>query len=429
MYPWCQRYNPSVHALREQQRIGCRRLRFAPQLERPFRSDLFVKARSARLGLLILLTGLHLITPLYYVRLLDVPQAFVASAYAWQYGLQLPAILAALAAVWLRPSSRANTGLCIFAFLAVVAGMLGQRTMGMAYDFHVPVEFAAIAVAGFMICVRIVFWRALPWAVLAGLAILANELLLVPDSPSATYHTLCALILVAIALFWGYSIELAERDTWLKTRLLDHMARHDGLTGLLNRVALDQVLQIAFDKRIGTPRHITLAMVDIDHFKAYNDSYGHAAGDEAIARVARLCEAAIHPHCGTCARYGGEELILLWLGSGYARACERAQGLQAQLESLHIAHAGSPIGDRLTLSIGLFHIPAERVGAFAQEAADAGKSAGASVIENADRLLYEAKNAGRNRIIAEQCAQLAVRPATTPTHHAERCGQPETETA
>lgn len=398
---WCQRYNPTAGELHRQQTAGCRRLRFDQRLERLFRSDLFANARSTRLSLLIILTVIHLATPLYYVPLLEVPDRFIASAYAWQFGLQLPAIIIALFVVWLRPASRLNTPLCLFAFLAVVIGVLGQRAMGMAHDFHVPVEFAAIAIAGFMIGVRIVFWRALPWAIVAALAIMANEWLFVPASPPATYHALCALILVGVALFWGYSIELAERDTWLKTHLLDHLAKHDGLTGLLNRMALDRALQITFDHSAGAPRNVTLAMVDIDYFKAYNDNYGHAHGDKVIAQVARLCEAAIRPQCGACARYGGEELILLWLGGSYDHACERVRQMQEQLAECNIAHVGSPIADRLTVSIGLFHIEADQVESFARAGDVALRSPGARLIDIADRLLYKAKHDGRNRMIAD----------------------------
>jgi|AntDeeMinimDraft_5_1070356.scaffolds.fasta_scaffold04472_1 diguanylate cyclase (GGDEF)-like protein len=420
----CQPYEPTAQALQRQQAAGCRCLRFEKQLERLFQADLFAGARSTRLSLLIVLAALHLATPLYYVPLLSVPETFIAGAYAWQYGHQLPAILVALMAVWLWPAPRLNTGLCIFAFCAIVIGVLGQRAMGMTHDFHVPVEFAAIAIAGFMIGIRVVFCRALPWAIAAALAILASEWLFVPDSPAATYHALCALVLVGIALFWGYSIGLAERDTRLKTRLLDHLARHDSLTGLLNRMALDQALRSAFDYSAGASRSVTLTMVDIDYFKAYNDHYGHARGDDVIAQVACLCEAAIRPSRDICARYGGEEIVMLWVDRTFDEACAQTYRLQQQLALCDIAHVGSPIAQRLTLSIGLFHVTPDQIECFARADHTAAKSPGARLIEIADRLLYRAKNDGRNRVVADHGPHLHELPTHASPPPATRPNRP-----
>jgi len=163
---------------------------------------------------------------------------------------------------------------------------------------------------------------------------------------------------------------------------LREQANRDPLTGLYNRRYLDATLEreMARSKREGLP--LSLMLIDIDHFKQVNDTYGHQAGDEVLKRLAGiLCENARSEDIAC--RYGGEEFLLLQPKMPLAMARERAEQWRAAFAAMTV-----PFGDlriQTTLSIGVAAYPGH------------GKSAD-ELIECADRALYLAKSAGRNRV-------------------------------
>ncbi len=167
---------------------------------------------------------------------------------------------------------------------------------------------------------------------------------------------------------------------------LEQMAKVDGLTNIPNRRRFDEVFTEEWKrcKRSGAP--LAVAMIDIDFFKQYNDTYGHDAGDDCLKRVARALAGAGKRPGDFMARYGGEEFVALLPGSDAGEAFFVAQRIKAGILSLAIEHSGSKICDRLTVSIGLASVvPVE--GAEPE-----------SVMKRADQMLYKAKKNGRNRI-------------------------------
>lgn len=182
--------------------------------------------------------------------------------------------------------------------------------------------------------------------------------------------------------------EIAELQT-----LLSEQASHDPLTGLYNRRYLDATLEreVARCKREGQP--LSLLMIDIDHFKKYNDRYGHQAGDETLKCVARALQRSAKRASDLPARYGGEEFALVLADTDAAAARQLAEALRRDVEALAIAHEQSSCG-QVTISIGL--------------AATAGDSCRdvASLLRAADDALYHAKWGGRNRVQAAPPAPL-----------------------
>ncbi len=183
-------------------------------------------------------------------------------------------------------------------------------------------------------------------------------------------------------------------------RELIRLTRTDPLTGLANRRYFDDAkrLEERRARRQGTP--ISLVMIDVDHFKAYNDRYGHAAGDRCLVRLAQL----MREHCrraGELAvRLGGEEFALLLPGQGRLAAIELAQKLRQSLYEANLLHEGSPIG-RVSVSIGCAtwepgcDLPLD------EKLFD-------RLLSLADRRLYQAKHHGRNRVVAEDRDSLGV---------------------
>ncbi|MET0808758.1 MAG: diguanylate cyclase, partial [Pseudoxanthomonas sp.] len=160
----------------------------------------------------------------------------------------------------------------------------------------------------------------------------------------------------------------------------------DGLTGIYNRRFFDAQLDIQW--KIACRNVVTLALVivDIDHFKAFNDIHGHQAGDMALRAVAQSLDLSFTRSSDFVARYGGEEFAILSTGMSNPQAKLFATALCERVRALHIAHAGSPTG-YLTISAGY------AVHTFAQ-AEPAGQ-----LVKMADEALYLAKEQGRDRCV------------------------------
>ena len=180
----------------------------------------------------------------------------------------------------------------------------------------------------------------------------------------------------------------------LRDRLL---ANTDGLTELANRHRFDEALADAWTQRLRTEDDFALLLIDVDHFKAYNDTYGHIAGDDCLRQVARSIQRALERDGDLAARYGGEEFACILPGTDEAGAQRVAERIRAELAGLALPHEGSSAGPRVTVSIGIVAVPP----GCPAEIKD--------VLRAADALLYQAKAAGRDRV----CARTLEAPART----------------
>ena len=176
---------------------------------------------------------------------------------------------------------------------------------------------------------------------------------------------------------------------------LDTLAHKDGLTGLHNRRYFDEqfALEVARHRRQGAA--LGVALVDIDHFKLYNDHYGHQMGDECLRAVAQALAQSTRRPGELVARYGGEEFVVLLPNSCEEDVLRYGDWVCRHVAALQLAHAASPVAPQVTISVGLCSLAP-----FAEDGA-------AGLLEAADRALYDAKHAGRNR------ASLGGAPAAT----------------
>lgn len=182
--------------------------------------------------------------------------------------------------------------------------------------------------------------------------------------------------------------ELLERSAQLEVAntALEEMATIDSITGLANRRRFDVFIQQEWQRARRTHHPLSLLMIDIDHFKGFNDRYGHPRGDECIQEVAGVLRAAAHRPADLACRYGGEEFTLVLAETDAAGAVAVAEAIRHAVEALQITNAGAPLGV-ITVSIGV----ATRSGDEYSRAAE--------LIAACDRALYDAKKAGRNRTI------------------------------
>jgi diguanylate cyclase (GGDEF)-like protein len=180
---------------------------------------------------------------------------------------------------------------------------------------------------------------------------------------------------------------------------LQRLSRTDGLTGIANRRELDlQITSVwAFSMREGAD--VALLMIDVDHFKLYNDRYGHLAGDNCLRAIASCLKTSLERGTDLAARYGGEEFAALLPGTTEEGARDVAERLRQEVMSAGLPHTTSPFG-QITVSIGIASIvPVRGIDP-------------AALITLADRALYDAKTAGRNQV---RCAvkRLTMIPSRT----------------
>ena len=169
-------------------------------------------------------------------------------------------------------------------------------------------------------------------------------------------------------------------------KLLETLAGKDGLTEIDNRRRFDDVLEKEWRRTQRNNLPLSLAMVDVDYFKPFNDNYGHARGDQVLKSVARALTWALHRPADLAARYGGEEFVLLFPDTDAEGAKALAEHVRNSVATLAIPHEFSQTAPHVTVSIGGATAPLDSTDPSA-------------LIEAADQMLYEAKQRGRNRVV------------------------------
>jgi len=171
-------------------------------------------------------------------------------------------------------------------------------------------------------------------------------------------------------------------------RLLEQMSLADDLTGLANRRRFDAALDAEWRRARRQETPLAVVALDVDHFKASNDRYGHAAGDAALREVGRVLAGSCRRAGELAARYGGEEFMLLLPATDLGSATELAELVRREVRALAIEHRGGGMSGVLTLSAG--------VSATVPPTDDGSRA----LVAAADAALYAAKGAGRNRVVA-----------------------------
>lgn len=203
------------------------------------------------------------------------------------------------------------------------------------------------------------------------------------------YNTTVLLFSNGLGATACYSLERLRRRAFLETLLLSEMANRDGLTGIYNRRAFDENLNRLWQEAVREQRPLALLLVDIDHFKAYNDYYGHQAGDQCLQQVAHILMHVCRRPLDFTARYGGEEFAIVLYDARREYVEELAANIQSELRQLGLNHPASPVAQLLTLSIGaVYVVPDAQRTLF-------------GFVQLADEALYAAKDAGRDRIIVK----------------------------
>jgi diguanylate cyclase (GGDEF)-like protein len=187
-----------------------------------------------------------------------------------------------------------------------------------------------------------------------------------------------------------------ERDAFAQqlheaNKRLERLSETDALTGVANRRLFDRRLVEEWQQALkrGTP--LALVMIDVDHFKRFNDRHGHQQGDACLREVAALLQGCLQRRGDLVARYSGEEFALLMPGAGTDHATQAAQRCLEAVDRAALPHGDSPVAPQVTLSIGVAAVHGD------DPSADA-----ATLLRAADATLYRAKRQGRHRVIVRE---------------------------
>ncbi|HEV8157624.1 MAG TPA: diguanylate cyclase, partial [Pyrinomonadaceae bacterium] len=182
--------------------------------------------------------------------------------------------------------------------------------------------------------------------------------------------------------------QLAESNRSLAeaNRALQQLSVVDSLTGIANRRRFDEVLETEWRRAARSGAFLSVILIDVDFFKAYNDFYGHQAGDACLRRVAQAMNDTIIRAGDLLARYGGEEFAVILQSNTAEGAIKVGEILRERVEALQIPHAKSIVSNVVTVSLG------------AATVVPTSYSSPAALIEEADKALYRAKEKGRNRV-------------------------------
>ena len=271
--------------------------------------------------------------------------------------------------------------------LAIVGAIGSIATAGYVADGN-PHAFVGM-LSGFLavyLLMGMLFWHTLFVAALISASYLIN-LSHVGVAPATLRFEVTTLVAMsAIALVFLYYLEHSLRESFLQRRVLQDLGEQDALTGLRNRRAFDAALDALWRQALRDKKPLGLLMIDIDYFKAFNDRYGHQAGDRALAVVANVIGRGMRRPLDIAARIGGEEFAVLLYGASADHVAAVADQILCDVRLARLAHAASKVSDRVTVSIG--------VGVLTPTL---GRSP-ASLLQYVDEALYEAKSAGRDRI-------------------------------
>lgn len=214
----------------------------------------------------------------------------------------------------------------------------------------------------------------------------------------AVYSAIFLILLLDIAKRLNKSLRQVWTLTFEKEYLVKEvtkahdqqkaLANTDGLTGIANRRRFDDLIEQEFARLSRTNSPLSLLILDVDHFKAYNDTYGHVAGDECLKQISTILQVLFNRASDVAARYGGEEFAVIMPDTDTLGAARQAELICSEIKKLHIHHASSPTADHVTVSIGVVTLIASDCWT------------AKALITAADMSLYRAKQDGRNQVVA-----------------------------
>jgi diguanylate cyclase (GGDEF)-like protein len=385
------RFSTDVEAtlIDEETQRAIERLRFAPPLEQQFRAWHLARnlprtraATAIYLGLVVVMTAINMLGAMA-----PLAGSVLQPIYVLRIGVACPALALILAATFLEPLQRWFQQIATTAILVAGVSVMWISAIAAASGNPLFQMGDVVVVVYATLFLGLLFRAVMTAAVGLVVAFLSvGSLLGVPGSDL----TFAAAVLVATALMSVLSalrVERLLRTNFIETQLLNDIAERDGLSGLYNRRMFDTLANRLWQQAQRDQESLQVILVDIDHFKLFNDQYGHQAGDHCIRQAATILARAARRPFDFCARYGGEEFALVLYAPSGTDPSAVAEQIRRETLGLGIPHSRSAAADVVTVSVG------------SAIAMPGTKRSLAGLIQAADEALYRAKQAGRNRVL------------------------------
>ncbi|CAN7190718.1 GGDEF domain-containing protein [Bosea sp. LjRoot90] len=366
-------------------------LGYEPALEREYRQHMRTDQRSSTLVCLITALGIWLTFIGLDLTRLDNLAAIASGdgSVELAIALRLGTLAVILRLVWIVRRNRQARSYHHLTMLALaligvtcafIANMYKLRGLPQA-DIAQLVIIAAV-----FLPVGLTFLQSLGVALLIALFTTVLGFVMLEPAQLAEHGRLSILLFFAVfvSAVGAWLRERAERDQFLLRRMLHSRAMSDALTGIANRRGFEEHVAMALLQARRDRMPVVFAVLDIDHFKRYNDRYGHQAGDIALALIARAVDGTLRRPMDMVGRLGGEEFGLFLYDTTPEKAQERLEQAAQAIAELRIEHAASPTAQYITVSMGA-------VGFDGQETA-------VDLYRRADAALYAGKASGRNRV-------------------------------
>ena len=372
-------------------------LRFSPGLEKEFQAFHLERVRSRVRFFQLAICALAIIAALHLVFMDGVSVNDIV--YGW-LGVVVPACLFLVWASWSNYYERiylplARVAVPVFAVASAV-GVADRSVNGHPDLFYLLTTYsiALFFLGGQMFREALLAMGAMVVACGVALAYEGEPL------ASVIYYVVVLTITGTVGAFVYRGVERQLRTSFLERGLMSEMVVRDGLTGLKNRGAFDDYFPRMWQQALRDRRSLALMLIDVDHFKAYNDRYGHQAGDQALRRVAQVVQEFARRPLDIAARYGGEEFVLALFDLNVDNVREMAEQLRNSIHELNITHEDSTTSLFVTASIGV-----------AAMGPRIGRSPEGTVLV-ADEALYNAKRSGRNCVSVVDCDEALLSTGT-----------------
>ncbi|MDE1461215.1 GGDEF domain-containing protein [Spartinivicinus poritis] len=360
-----------------------RKLKFSPDIETVFRS--YYDEETLRMRQLAILVGCFL-WPLFTIMdIFIAPPQYLSIFLFIRLAIVMPILLVMLKVVY---SIRWQSYTRYYAVLVgafVNAGVVIIVNLGHYYNPDYPYEGIILIWLFCFFLSGMVVREAILVTFLPFICYIGIELFIIGNIALAMTSGLILFGTYIICAIGSYLVEFRTRESFLTKGMLTQLADTDSLTGIFNRRYFNNQCLRLWKQACRENKCLGILLLDIDHFKQYNDNYGHSEGDETLKQVASFLQKLAKRPMDVVARYGGEEFAVILYDinmEGMERYCQK---LVKGVHDLKIPHGFSPSGDFITISCGARLMAANSTTALNQ------------AIKDADHSLYEAKAQGRNQ--------------------------------
>ena len=373
----------------EETQRSIERLRFTAPLELQFRAWHFARnlprtraSTAIYLGLIVVMTAINMLGAMA-----PLAESVLQPIYVLRIGIACPALALILAATFLQPLYRYFQPIAALAILVHGVSVMWISAIAAASGNPLFQMGDVLVIVYATLFVGLLFRGVMTVAVGLVVAFLSVGLLLGVPASDLEF---AGAVLVATGLMAALSalrVERLLRANFIETQILNNIAERDGLSGLYNRRMFDTLASRLWQQAQRDQEPLQVILVDIDHFKLFNDHYGHQAGDHCIRQVSTIIARAAKRPLDFCARYGGEEFALVLYAPSGTDPAALAEQIRRETLALGIPHSHSAAADVVTVSVG------------SAIAAPGTKRSLAGLIQAADEALYRAKQSGRNRVL------------------------------